>query len=327
VKRGALVASVLAALGSYVVATIAELAFIAAFQPTELELTWISDGVLALTVGAVTYFWLRLRATRATLSVVERDKLVLDTQLSLAAELQRSLLPALPADTARVQWGARLESAGKVGGDFFDLVSLNDGSVMFVVGDISGKGVPAAMLLAYTRAVFRTLAREDPEPGELVRRLSRALHRDTGGEPYVTCIVGRLETESGTLTYVNAGHPPGVVVRPALTLALDRGGPPAGLLLDASFMQHDVPLQPGDLVVLFTDGVTEALGTGRGSPADQILDSIRSLAPTPTPALVCEHLVRLAGLGGGPEGVPDWQDDRTVFAFRVTAPHGEVLAR
>jgi sigma-B regulation protein RsbU (phosphoserine phosphatase) len=317
-NQAALAISVLAAFGAYAFATVTEFALISAVRPSEQELTWISDAVLAITVGSVTYLWQHLRMTRATLSSIERDRVVVDTQLSLAADLQRSLLPVLPSDMPRVQWAAELQPAGKVGGDFYDFVRVNGTSATFVLGDISGKGIPAAMLLAYTRAVFRTLARDHQQPAELAQRLSTELHRDTGGHPYVTCIVCHLDAEAGTLTYANCGHPSGLLITATGTTALDRGGPPAGLLPDAVFVQGDVQLQRGDLVVLVTDGVTEALPTAAGSASEQIRAALRQLGDHEDPMRATRTVLSMAARGGGPEGIADWQDDRTVFSFHYS---------
>lgn len=316
-SQGVLATSVGMAVGTYLLATGTELALIRAFRPSEQELAWVSDVMLATAVGTLTYLWQHLRATRTALSVVERDKLVLDTQLGVAADVQRSLLPPLPPPGTRAEWAARLVPAGRVGGDFYDAVGLDDGVTVFILGDISGKGIPAAMLLAYTRAVFRTVAREVAEPATLMQRLSKALHRDTGGTPYVTCIVGCL-TMDGALTYVNAGHPPGVVLREEGILSLEHGGPPAGLLPDAAYEQGMIALRPNDVVAIFTDGITEALD-GPVPPMDQIRRCLVDQATSASASNVADALISLAVSGHGPAGVRNWQDDRTVLVLRVKA--------
>ena len=315
--RGVLGRAALVTAVAYGLATAIEFALIGIFKPTEWALTWISDAVLAGMVGVATYLWLDLRATRVALSGAERARVVVDTQLSIAADLQRNLLPQLPADRPGLQWGAHLEPAGRIGGDFYDLVSISGTEVMFILADISGKGIPAAMLLAYTRAAFRTLLREYRQPADLVSRLSSALHSDTGGQPYVTCIVGRLDTGRGTLTYVNAGHPPALLIRDEEVVRLDAGGPPAGLLAEASYVEEILELRAGDHGVFFTDGITEAIERGPGSPADIIVATVRRLPHGASAPAICHALVSLALRGLGPAGVDDWQDDRTVLAFTI----------
>jgi hypothetical protein len=314
---GALMKATALAAGGYVFATSAELTVIGMFRLSARDLTWISDVFLAVAVGSVTYLWLHLRSTRADLTIAERTRVTLETQLRMAAEVQENLLPVLPADSPVVRWGARLEAALRIGGDFYDVLSDNHRYVTFILGDISGKGIPAAMLLAYTRAVFRTVAREHHPPDEIVRRLSEALHRDTGGDPYVTCVVGRLDTERGELTSANAGHPPGVVVRGETVIRLDQGGPPAGLLPDARYVRQRIALQSGDLVVCVTDGITEAISAAGDTAQQQIVTVVRDLGPCPTPAQVCAEIIGMAADGRGPEGVDDWQDDRTVLTLAI----------
>lgn len=306
-----------AAVVAYGVATAVELVLIAVFRPTEWELTWISDAFLASVVGISTYLWLHLRATRAALSTAERARLVLDTQLEVAAHLQRSLLPVLPEDQPTVSWGAQLQPAGQIGGDFYDLVPFPDGTVAFVLADIAGKGIPAAMMLVSTRASFRTLVHEHRQPVALASRLSSAINDNTGGQAYVTCIVGRIDTEAAILTCVNAGHPPGLVVRDDGVVRLDLGGPPAGLLPEAAYAESVVALQPGDRVVFVTDGITEALEPPSGSPLESIAAIVRGLGRQVTPAAICDALIAEAVKGPGPAGVDDWHDDRTVLAFTV----------
>jgi sigma-B regulation protein RsbU (phosphoserine phosphatase) len=326
---GTLMKATALAAAAYVLAARAELTVISLFRLSAQDLTWISDVFLAVAVGSVTYLWLHLRATRAELTVAERTKVTLETQLRMAAEVQENLLPVLPADSPAARWGARLEAALQIGGDFYDVLSHNHRYTTFILGDISGKGIPAAMLLAYTRAVFRTVAREHHAPDEIMRRLSAALFRDTGGDPYVTCIVGRLDIERGELTSTNAGHPPGLVVRGGTVVQLDQGGPPAGLLPDVRYTGQRVTLHPGDLVVCVTDGITEAISVADATSHEQIVAVVRGLGPSPAPDQVCAAIIETAADGEGPEGIEDWQDDRTVLALAIGAPprHARALDR
>ena len=120
--RRALVESAAAALCSYVLAAALEAGVIRWLQPTEWELAWVSDLVLAVALGVAVYLWRHLLATRRALAQRERAEIVLQTQLSLAAEIQRRLLPPLPPATNGCEWAAALRPAGKIGGDFYDFV-------------------------------------------------------------------------------------------------------------------------------------------------------------------------------------------------------------
>ena len=311
------------AAGALVAATAIESLTIHLFHLTPTEWLDTNDVVLAIGLGVATWLWVNLRMTRSRLQDAERQRVVLDTQLSVAADIQAQLLPAMPAPRDDVSWAARMQPAGKIGGDYYDVVELSDGSWLFLVADISGKGIPAALLLAYTRAVFHQAARENPEPVAVCQSLSDALHADTGGTPYVTCVIGRLEPALGRLTCVNAGHPAGLIIGTTGLRRLDTGGVPAGLLPHAHYEASRVDLWAGDLVVFVTDGVAEALAHGVADLAAALI--ARRSKGRVTAEGACQVALdlasRAAARGEGPP-VDEWQDDRTVFAFRI-AEHAE----
>jgi sigma-B regulation protein RsbU (phosphoserine phosphatase) len=217
---------------------------------------WISDAILSIAFLISTYLWLHLRATRSRLSELERSRIAFDSELALAARIQRTLLPPAPEPRGAYRWSALMEPAGRVGGDLYDFVATKSG-VLFVLGDVSGKGVPAALLTTSTRALFRALARSTEDPAEVVERLSRTLYEDSGGSPYLTAVVGRLDFAARTLTHVNAGHPPSLLLRTREERRLEAGGPPAGMFEASRYASEVVHLEPGDLVVAMTDGITE----------------------------------------------------------------------
>jgi sigma-B regulation protein RsbU (phosphoserine phosphatase) len=317
--RRALVESAVATLGGYALAVALEAVVIGWLRPTEWELAWISDSALALALGVAVYLWRRLLATRHELAQRERAEIVLETQLSLAAEIQRRLLPPLPPTADGCEWAASLEPAGKIGGDFYDFVETVPGTWMVLVADVSGKGIPAAMALGLLRSTFRALARQPIAPAEMLRQLSNAFFQDWQGMPYVTCIVAAFDLRARTLAYSNAGHPAGILLGPTRVRHLDHGGPPAGLLADAHFEQDILSVQPGDTCLLVSDGVTEALDGV--ALEDRVSASERGTAPA---AALCERVMTQARGGRGPAGADAWEDDRTVVVVRmldgVTAP-------
>jgi serine phosphatase RsbU (regulator of sigma subunit) len=329
--RRALVESIAAALGTYVIATALEAGVIHWLQPSDWELAWVSDLVLAVALGVAVYLWRHLLATRHALAQRERAEIVLQTQLSLAAEIQRRLLPPLPSATDACEWAAALRPAGKIGGDFYDFIELADGTWMVLIADVSGKGIPAAMALGSLRSTFRALAGQQLAPAQILTQLSAAFHEDWQGLPYVTCIVAAFDLRAHTLLYSNAGHPPGILMGPTGTRHLSRGGPAAGLLVDVTYDQELLRLHAGDMCLLVSDGVTEALD---GVPLEASLRS--SSRQHATAVEVCDRLMTEAVAGRGPSGVADWDDDRTVVVAklsdvnspsRTTAPVREVEAR
>jgi sigma-B regulation protein RsbU (phosphoserine phosphatase) len=292
------------------VAGATETAVIGLIKPTEWELAWISDVVLSSALGVAVYLWRHLQASRESLAARERADLVLQTQLSVAADIQRGLLPGLPLSANGIEWAASLHSAGRIGGDFYDIVELAPARWLVIVADVAGKGIPAAMALGSLRASFRALAREHEQPARVLDQLSAVLYEEWRGMPYVTCIVALVDATSGSLTCANAGHPAGIVTgRTGLRLVAS-SGPPAGLLPDATYTDMTVPFSLGECFVLVTDGVTEALGDDQPSPADRIIEAVHRGGGAALP--VCDAVMALALGGHGPSGVADWDDDRTV---------------
>jgi serine phosphatase RsbU (regulator of sigma subunit) len=130
------------------------------------------------------------------------------------------------------------------------------------------------------------------------------------GTPYVTCIIGRFETSSYRLTYTNAGHPPGIVLGSRGARYLTQGGPPLGLLQDASFQEEALALEAGDICVMVTDGIMEALDGSARAPIDAIAERVP--AHGNSAMAVCNAVMSLGLQGKGPSGVDQWEDDRTV---------------
>ena len=301
----------------YFVASGVETLIIERVSLAEVDLPWISDVILAIAFGSATYLWLHLKWTRQALSRLEREHIVLDTQLSIAAEIQRSLLPPAPTDSTGVRWGARLDPAGRIGGDLYDFVQRAPRSWLVLVGDVSGKGIPAALVQASVRTRFRTFAEQTSDPGELVTRISQSLHDDNGGAPYLTCFIARLDVDALELTYANAGHPAALVFDPRggfRRQLLESSGLPAGLLPGQRYESRAVPLPRAAVTILVTDGITEAFDELGLSGADEIAALVARLPNPVVPDRICEILMQrtLPALARNASG---WQDDRTVVAF------------
>ena len=317
-----------AARGRYVFATLAlcgiavshgvELFVNGILRPDARETTWISEAVLTVGFVAIIWLWMRLRETEIALTDLERQQIVTETQLTIAARVQASLLPAVPRPSAGIGWYAVVEPAGKVGGDYYDFIPLPGGRMCVVLGDVSGKGVGAAVFVANVRATLRALARGATHPGALLSKLSSVLLEDSRSDLYLTCIVAIVDPGARSMVYVNAGHPTGVLWSPHDVRGLGIGGPPAGLLRDAAFEEERVTFGDGDLVVLVSDGVTEALNAS----GDEVVGAIAAqVAHTQrrTPEAVCRRLLAAASTGSGPSGVEGWMDDRTAVVFGVIA--------
>jgi sigma-B regulation protein RsbU (phosphoserine phosphatase) len=169
--------------------------------------------------------------------------------------------------------------------------------------------------MASTRTLFRQLARETDRPEQLVGRLGRALWEEHGGTPYLTCFLARLDLADRSMFWVNAGHPPALLVAGATHRALGSTGPPAGLLPDVEYDARTEKLTGGEALVLVTDGVTEALEAD-GRVEERLAWTVAHKSAR-GPQAICQRVMRLARSGRGPVGAGDWQDDRTVVAVTL----------
>jgi len=297
------------------IGTSVESAVVATFRPSRFELRWISDVIAASVVVGGTYLSLRLSAARGQLLDMERDRIAVGEQLRLAAEIQHRTLPAIPTEALNYRWAARMVPAYEVGGDFYDFLALSDDAVVVMLADVSGKGIPAALLPSALKTLFHVHARATADPAALAGRMSAGLREETGGVPYATAILARFDRQPPRMTFVNAGHPPGFLIRDGDPIALESTGMPLGLWPNAKYDAVSIDLSPGDLGVFMPDGVTEALEGGTVSVRDALIQAARS--GLEDPADLRAYLMRIASEGAGPLGAEGWQDDRTSLAFRV----------
>jgi sigma-B regulation protein RsbU (phosphoserine phosphatase) len=184
-----------------------------------------------------------------------------DDEMASAAVIQRALLPRVKdfAEESRLDVWASMTPARDVGGDFFELVPLADGRVALGVGDVCGKGVPAALFMGITKTLIRINLRENPDlPGAIVKA-NAFLADNNAGQLFATVLYAAYDPRSGALEYCNCGHLPGLIRRPGgVVETLPVGGLPVGLFEPMKMTVHKAQLRPGDLFFLYTDGVTEA---------------------------------------------------------------------
>lgn len=191
----------------------------------------------------------------------------LQQELQIARELQRSVIPVDFPDRAEFSVYGTMESAREVGGDFYDFFDRADGRFAVVIADVSGKGVPAAFFMAICRTLLKAIALFENDPAVCVRQLNELLSAGNDQMMFVTLFFGVFDPRSGELTYVNAGHnPPFTVSARGEVRALEASTDMAVAVMDdLDFTAHGLILDPGDRLVLFTDGVTEAFAPG-GEP-------------------------------------------------------------
>lgn len=310
--RHPLLISLATGIVAFTAANAAESALLTAGRGTPWLAAWTSEVVLSCAVVAATYLWLRVRSLRGAISAYERSRIQLERELEVAAAIQRHLLKTPGEVSSSLSWHALLQPARRVGGDFYDVLTLPEGSVLIVTADISGKGIPAAIALASALAAFRQIARRrTPDLSALAAALSDAIHNDNGGTPYMTAILCLVDPAKGELRYVNAGHPAGRLAGPGGLVRLEPTGPPLGLLPDCHWEAPTLDSRPFALGLLVTDGVVEAL-EAEGDPL-VILDGLAARLAGGTPEAACVAVMEKA-LRAGPSPLAP-PDDRTVLAF------------
>lgn len=194
-------------------------------------------------------------------------------ELEIAAEIQTSLLPHGLPQIPEVEFAVATLPATEVGGDFYDFIPLEDNLLGIVVGDVAGKGVPAAMLTSLARTILRVEAGYGHSPQRVINRTNRALMQDLQhAEMFITALVAYLNWHDLTLTYANAGHTPGIWWRAAQARfeLLTATTPPLGIEVAELGSDRTLQLSPGDFVLFYTDGITEAM-----SPSNQIFGGDR----------------------------------------------------
>jgi serine phosphatase RsbU (regulator of sigma subunit)/anti-sigma regulatory factor (Ser/Thr protein kinase) len=187
----------------------------------------------------------------------------LEQELQVARLIQQNFLPKQLPVLPGWQVAAFYRPARAVGGDFYDFIELDDGTVAVLVGDVTDKGVPAALVMSATRALLRASAQRLVSPGSVLERVNEALCPDIPEKMFVTCLYGVLEPESGRFRYANAGHNVPYVRSGGTVRELRATGMPLGLLPGMEYEEKEAVLAPGDTVLLHSDGLAEAHSVAR----------------------------------------------------------------
>jgi serine phosphatase RsbU (regulator of sigma subunit)/pSer/pThr/pTyr-binding forkhead associated (FHA) protein len=199
-----------------------------------------------------------VKITNARLLEHEQVRARMAQELASATRIQRGLLPTVLPAVAGWQLDAHLETCFEVGGDLYDVRVRPDGQVMFAIGDVSGKGMGAALLMSSFVSSLRVLDDAGMEPASLANRLGSVTARNTDSGMFVTGTLGCLDPETGVAKVVNAGHLPTYVVRDGGVEIYESTGIPFGILPAFTYTEQEIALAPGETLVLFTDGIPEA---------------------------------------------------------------------
>ena len=219
----------------------------------------------------------------------------IESELQVAREIQTDILPRmLPPlpETEAFSLYASLNPARAVGGDLYDFFYPDENHFCFVIGDVSGKGIPAALFMSMTQTLQRSEAERATTPAELTARINTLLADNNDSLMFVTYFIGVLDCRTGSITFCNAGHNPPRVLRAdgALESLAECHGPALGIIKDQSYGEATVTLNDGDMIVLYTDGVTEALNPKKnefgGAAFDELLLHSVGRSPSETGAAI-----------------------------------------
>lgn len=195
----------------------------------------------------------------ARLYQVAVEKGRLEKELQMAARVQASLMPKSLPVWPGWDFAAFWKPAREVAGDYYDFIQETSGNLGLVIGDVTDKGMPAALFMAFTRSIIRATMEQFPSPAEGMMLANRLISADSTDSMFVTLFYGRLDPTSSRLTYVNAGHNPPIFFHQGSISYLTRTGVLLGIgLEDSAYGQGEISIEKGDLLFLYTDGVTEA---------------------------------------------------------------------
>jgi sigma-B regulation protein RsbU (phosphoserine phosphatase) len=281
------------------------------FSKTDIRLL---DSVAAQTGLALEYG----RLTEAIkVEAVAREKR--NRELELAREVQERLFPQEFPCLPGLEYAAKCRPALLVGGDYYDFIPISDTGLVIAIGDVSGKGVSAALLMATLRAFLRGQAIDrHTDLAAVIANLNRLVYESSASDRYATFFLAVLDSSSRILTYVNAGHNSPILLRAAGTgadlLRLDEGGTVVGLMPDGSWAQGQVRLESGDLLVAFTDGISEAMNASDEEwGVDRLIAALRITCSAPSQVTLHSLMASAdAFVAGAPQ-----HDDMTLIIMRA----------
>jgi len=248
---------------------------------------------------------------------IEQQRSQTEQELNLARRIQKTFLPEKLPQIPGYQLAVAWQTARQVGGDFYDIIPLDDGRFGLIIADVSDKGLPASLYMTVSRTLLRAVSRDFTSPARTLERVNQLLQLDSTQSFFVTLIYMILDKNSGKLTYAIAGHNPPYILDSAQKSAkqLPKGGIALGLLEPITLTDVDFQLEDGQSIVLYTDGVSEPTNT-KGQEygqerLPQFLELITDLEPE---KVISELLNDLEDFQGG----DFFEDDRTLLVLKRT---------
>ena len=275
------------------------------FQISMLVPAW-ADGTFALLVS--------LLLVNLLVLLEVADRLSLKGELEVAREIQLAMLPAGTYTAADIEICGATRPANTVGGDFYDVLPMRDGRVILALGDVAGKGSPAALLMALLLAALRTLVDEELEPPELMLRLNAQIWRHSPSSRFITLFYAVYDPISGRLTYVNAGqNPPLIKRRDGRFDRLAGTGVALGMFDGSTYNSAETRIDPGELLVMYSDGITEAENP-QGQPLEEPgLQAVVDSYPGASPAQLGTHIIKAVEIYAQ---APRFADDLTILILK-----------
>jgi sigma-B regulation protein RsbU (phosphoserine phosphatase) len=264
---------------------------------------------------------LALEVARLTAAIgremAQRERL--NRELEIAQEVQEHLFPQRLPPVPGLDYCGRCRPAREVGGDYYDFLELPDGRLGIAIGDVSGKGIGAALMMASLEASLRAQASVGHDLAGLMKRVNSLVYEASSADRYATLFYSEYDPRSGQLSYVNAGHNPPVIVRKSAAdcqvLRLETGGPVIGILPQC-YQQGSVSLKPGDLAVLFTDGVSESMNSRDEEwGEDRLIEFAKTCHGLPA----LEAMTRILAASEAFAAGASQHDDMTLVVLRVTS--------
>ncbi|HET7226257.1 MAG TPA: SpoIIE family protein phosphatase [Candidatus Eisenbacteria bacterium] len=273
-----------------------------AFGEQDLELLTLLGNMAAVKI------------TNARLLQTEQERLRLAQEAAAATRIQRTLLPQ-PPRVPGCELDAFLETCHEVGGDLYDFHVGDDGRVTFVLGDVTGKGMPAALLMSSFLSTMRVLFQVAGDLVPMANRLGDLIYRSTDPIHYVTAFIGRLDPATGVLDYVNAGHPPAVIAGPGGLRELPATGLAFGMIEASPYEAERATLAPGEVLAVFSDGIPEAQRGDDFYGSERLYAALRDGGAQPLDALRQRIIDDVRAFTGGVTR----GDDITLLLMRRTS--------
>jgi serine phosphatase RsbU (regulator of sigma subunit)/putative methionine-R-sulfoxide reductase with GAF domain len=271
----------------------------------------IPEESAALFRGLAAFMAISIEKYRLYRQMLEKEKM--EKELQVARTIQQSFLLQQPQEFPGLDIAFKNIPSSKVGGDYYEIIAPNDREIIFSVNDVSGHGVPASLLMAIFRSNFVFQLRRSGDIAAAIGYLNRLIAETTEPNLFVTSFTAKLDRETGILTYINAGHPPALVLRGKELLPLAAGSMVVGMFAEAEYPVSGFAMQPGDILVFYTDGLIEAENeSGEEYSSARLGTAISEQRDLPAAALQESLIKDLKDFCGR----PDFLDDVTLMVVK-----------